>query len=251
MAVLRRLYSPTPQYTPLIQSKPHYLNAIRVAYADDHEMVRKGIIGYINTFEGCSVILEANDGNELLLQMEHASQLPDICILDIFMPVLNGLETLIQIKARWSHIRVLILTGHSTDYYLTRMIRAGADGYLQKNCSPKELETALRSIQDNGIYSPDVETYKFYRAVKNNEVKLPEFSEKEIALLKHCCSDLSYDQIAQKLNTTLHSVDWYRNSLFKKLNVGSRSSLVMYAIQFGLVALDIDATAQSLKLKKH
>ncbi len=120
--------------------------------------------------------------------MEQAPQLPDICILDIFMPVLNGLETLIQIKARWPHIRVLILTGHSTDYYLTRMIRGGADGYLQKNCSPKELEESLRSIHDNGIYSPDVATYKFYRSVKNNEIKLPEFSEKEIALLKYCCS---------------------------------------------------------------
>jgi len=196
------------------------------------------------------MILQADNGQELIDQLKKVTILPDICILDIFMPVLNGLDTLIQLQEKWPEIRTLIFTGHNTDYYLIQMIRAGANGYLQKNCSPTELETALRSIYENGVYNSDIMTYKFYKAVKNNETKLPEFTRNEIELLKYCCSDLSYDQIAQKLGTTMRSVDWFRNSLFKKLHVGSRSSLVMYAIQFGLVSLDIDVTNKSLTTKK-
>ena len=223
---------------------------IKIAYADDHAIVRRGICEFINTFRRCAVILEANNGRELLSLLEKAEEMPDICILDIFMPVLNGLETLIEIHKRWEDMKVLVLTGHSTDYYMIQMVSAGANGYLQKNCSPKELEAALHSIYENGIYNSDILTYQFYRSVKNKKVKLPTFTGNEIKLLTYCCSDLSYEQIADKMSTTARSVDWVRLSLFKKLNVGSRSSLVMYAIQFGLVELDIDETGKSLRTQK-
>lgn len=214
--------------------------------------MRTSLSEYINhNFKGCQVAFEADNGKDLIEQLEKSSRSPDLCILDIFMPVLNGLETLIQLRLRWPDIKVLILTGQKTEYYVIQMIQAGANGYLKKNCSPSELEIAIRSIHQNGVFSSDSMTQVLYKAIKNRGARLSEFSRMEIELLRHCCSDLNYDQIAEKLGTTLRSVDWYRNSLFKKLSVRSRSSLVMYAIQFGLVDLDIDITGKSVQVKRN
>lgn len=224
---------------------------IHIGYAEDHALVRKGIAGFINTIPGCSICIEGSNGQELLEQLEQAETLPELCILDIFMPVMNGLETLVHIKERWPGMKVLILTAHDTEYYLPQVLRAGANGYLLKDCEPEELKNAIFSICEHGVYSSDATAQKFYRSVVNKEIQLPEFSDMEIALLRYCCSDLSYAQIADQMHTTLHSVDWYRNSLFKKLHVGSRSGLVMYAIQFGIVQLDIDVTARSVVLKQQ
>ena len=213
-------------------------------------MVRKGISEYINTFSGCRVVLEAANGLDLLGQIEKADTLPHLCILDIFMPVLNGLNTLLRMREQWPDMKVLVLTGHNPDFYLIQMLRAGANGYLQKDCSPQELERAIRTVHEMGVFGADIGNYSVFRKGKGKVEDLPDFTENEIALLGYCCSDLSYHQIADKMNTTHHSVDWYRNSLFRKLNVKSRSSLVMYAIQFGLVELDIDSTASGLRPKK-
>jgi DNA-binding NarL/FixJ family response regulator len=224
-------------------------DTIRIAYAEDHALIRKSICEYIKSFPGCVVVLEAKNGKELIEQMEKAEDLPNMCLLDIFMPEMNGLEALLEIKKRWPEMKSLVLTANSTEYYLPQVLRAGANGFLMKDCEPEELENAIRSIYANGIYTPDLEAYKFYRSVLNKEAKLPELTDIEVALLQFCCSDLSYVQIAEKMHTTPHSVDWHRLSLFKKLNVKSRSSLVMYAIQFGLVELNIDVTSKSLIAK--
>ncbi len=221
----------------------HSALPIRIAYADDHDIVRNGICELLNaSSQRCQVVIQAGNGEELIERLAGSAEPVDVCILDIFMPVLNGFETLKAIRLRWPEMRVLVLTGHNTDYYLIKMIMAGANGYLLKNCSPKELDTALISIYENGIYHSEVMTLKFFQAVIHKEVKLPLFTEHEVELLKHCCSDLSYVQIADKMGVTAKSVDWYRESLFKKLKVGSRSGLVMCAIRFGIIPMDIDTT---------
>jgi DNA-binding NarL/FixJ family response regulator len=224
---------------------------IKIAYADDHALVRKGITDYIRSFgPAYKVTIQAANGLELLEQLTQASELPDLCILDIFMPVMNGLEALVKIRERWPRMKALVLTAHNTDYYMLQFLRAGANGFLQKSCEPEELKNAVTAIYEHGVYSSDAAVYKYHKSEDNHEHIVPEFTDMEIAVLKLCCSDLSYTQIAQKLNTTMHSVDWYRSSLFKKLQVASRSGLVMFAIQFGLVELDIDPTAKSMMLKK-
>src|ERR1043165_5454227 len=119
---------------------------IRIAFADDQAMVRKGISEYIKSFDNCSVEFEASNGKEMIEKLEKADELPHICILDIFMPEMNGLETLTVIKERWPEIKVLVLTGHSTEYYMPQMLKAGANGYLLKDCEPEELEAAIREI---------------------------------------------------------------------------------------------------------
>ncbi len=223
---------------------------IRIAYADDHVLVRKCVVRYISSFAGCEVIIEACDGRDLIRQLNEAARLPDICILDIFMPHMNGWETLQKIKERWPDMKALILTAHSTDYYLPRLLLAGAGGFLIKDCEPEQLEKAIFAIHEYGMYSPDLDACRYLLSLINRSIKPPELTKEEILLLQHCCSDLSYAQIAEKMNTTMHSVDWHRNSLFKKLDVHSRSGLVVHAIQFGLVELSIDVTGRSIVLHK-
>jgi DNA-binding NarL/FixJ family response regulator len=219
---------------------------IQIAYADDHAIVRKGICELLNSLGTCHVAIEADNGQELIEKMEKSEKAIDICMLDIFMPVLNGFDSVTAIRERWPEMRILVLTGHNTDYYLIKMIMAGANGYLLKNCSPKELENALLAIHENGIYHSDIMSSRFFRSVMKKEIKLPTITEKETEFLKYCCSDMSYMQIAGKMGVTVKSVDWYRESLFKKLNVASRSGLVICAIQFGLMPLQIDTTGNTI-----
>ncbi len=212
---------------------------IHIAYADDHKAVRKGIISFLYGLGGIIVDIEANNGKELIRQMEKADRLPDVCILDINMPQMDGFEALVEIKKRWQYVKVLIVTVHDTELYIMRMIRSGANGYLLKSCDPEEIKKALFTIHNNGVYFSDVITSQFFYAVQNKEIKLPNFTAREIEVLKFCCTDLSYAKIAEKMRTTSRSVEGYRDSLFKKLKVNSRVSLALYAVQFGYVPLEI------------
>ncbi|XZF13924.1 response regulator transcription factor [Chitinophagaceae bacterium MMS25-I14] len=212
---------------------------IHVAYADDHATVRKGIITFMGELGGISVDIEAGNGKDLLKQLEQAEHVPDICIIDINMPEMNGFDTLIEIKKRWPNMKTLVLTIFDHELYIIRMILNGANGYLLKSCDPTDIKKALVSIYNNGIYHSELVSSQFLHAIKNKEIKLPNFTEKELQVLKYCCSDLSYAQIAKNMNTTARSVEGYRDSLFKKLKVNSRVSLALYAVQAGITPLEI------------
>ncbi len=212
---------------------------IHIAYADDHTAVRKGIISFLSGLGGIVVDIEANNGKELIKQLEKVKRLPDVCLLDINMPQMDGFETLVEIKKRWQSMKVLILTVHDAELYVIRMIRNGANGYLLKSCDPEEIKKALFTIDTKGVYFSDVISSRFFHAIQNKEIKLPNFTAKEIEVLKYCCTDMSYAQIGEKMGTTSRSVEGYRDSLFKKLKVNSRVSLALYAVRFGYVPLEI------------
>lgn len=212
-------------------------NPIEVAYADDHAIVRKGICELLNSLGEFRISIEADNGKHLIDQLLAAEQVPSICILDISMPIMDGLETIGEVRQRWPGMKFLVLTGHNTDYYLIKMIVAGANGYLLKNCSPRELQEALHAIHEQGVYHSELMNSRTVSQVMRREINPPEFTEREIELMRHCCSDLSYLKIAEQMGITLKSLDWARNSVFKKLNVTSRSGLVLFALQKGLVPL--------------
>jgi two-component system, NarL family, invasion response regulator UvrY len=215
--------------------------AISVAYADDHKVVRKGIVSILSEFNTISIDIEADNGKELIEKIEKVEQLPDICIIDISMPVMNGFQTQMELHKRWPSIKTLVLTAYDIELYIIKMIVNGANGYLLKNCDPREIEQALISIKTTGVYHSEISTSHLFHAVKSREIILPNFTEKEMQVLKYCCSDLSYSQIADQMNTTRRSVEGYRDSLFKKLGVNSRTMLALYAVQFGIVSLEINA----------
>lgn len=211
---------------------------VHIAYADDHKVVRKGLVFFLNSMWGIQVDIEADNGKDLITQLQNAGRLPDICLLDINMPEMNGFETIIKIKENWPQMKVLVLTVFDNEAYIIRMISYGANGYLLKSCDPEEIKAAILSIHNDGMYYSGNFTRQFVGDIKSKKVKPPKFTEGEALVLKYSCTDLSYSEIAGKLGTTTRSVEGYRDSLFKKLNVHNRVGLAMFAVQFGFAPIE-------------
>lgn len=206
---------------------------IRVAIADDHTVMRKGIAGLINKFENIRVVMEAGDGQALLEQLKSAKALPDICILDYSMPEMNGHETLLEIKKRFPAVKVMALSMFDNEYNILQMLSGGAGGYLLKDCQPEVLNAALRSIYTTGVYYSDgVPKEKFETSKEKISSQL---SEKEKQYLHLCCQGLLDKEIAEQMNISPRSVEPYRQSLCKKFKVKNKTDLIIFAIETGIV----------------
>lgn len=211
---------------------------VTVAYAEDHTSVRKSIISYLHDLGGIKVVIDAASGIEFIEKMEASDSIPDVCLIDIRMPELNGFETIAAIKQKWKGIKTLVLSSYVEELYVLRMIRAGVNGYLSKACDPEEIKAAILSIHQNGIYYSDLFAEKLAVAVQNGHLKIADFTEKELVLLKYCCTDMTYVQIAQTMRTTPKSIEGYRDNLFRKLQVNSRVSLALFAVRSGIVPME-------------
>jgi two-component system, NarL family, invasion response regulator UvrY len=211
---------------------------MKIAFADDQPIVREGIRSTIARHNYLSIIIEAKNGRELLDAIERAPELPDVCILDINMPVMNGFDTIEELKRRWPEMGVLVFTVFKNEWQLMRMMYYGANGYLLKSSGTDELCRAIVAVANNGLYYTDSEAMFLLKAIRNNQKPLPRITPKEMELLTHSCSELTYQEIAEKLNTSLPSIDGFRASLFKKLKISSRVGMVLFAVQFGLVSLN-------------
>ena len=210
---------------------------IKLAVAEDHEIVRKGVMEIILGFGGFSIDIEATNGKELFDKLSVAAVLPDIVVMDINMPIWDGYETLAAIKRKWPEMKVLILTMHKHELAIIKMFRGGANGYLLKNTPPKELHKALKTIYDTGLYFSEVASGNLYHRLQHSNV-IPLLSEKEIQLLKFCHTDLTYKEIADKMFVSDRTIAGYRINLFEKLAVNSRAGLVVCAIQMGLIPVE-------------
>ena len=212
---------------------------IEVAIADDHSLMRSALAKLINTFEGYSVIMEADNGKGLRAKiMKHV--IPDIVLLDVNMPEMDGFETTQWLHKKYPHVKVLALSMLSDERTIIKIFRLGAKGYLLKNTDPAELKTALDSVMNKNVYLSEYVSGKLVSGLHNNvdvEEKEAVLNEKEREFLRWTCSELSYKEIAEKMFISPRTVDDYRQSLFNKLKVHSRVGLVMYAIKNGVVAL--------------
>ena len=210
---------------------------IKIAIADDHEIVLNGVREIISGFGPFSVNITASNGQELYNKMSDAETLPDIVVMDISMPVWDGYETLDAIRKKWPEMKILVLTMHKHELAIIKMFRSGANGYLLKNSPPTELHKALLSIYDTGLYFSEVASSNLYHRLQHSNI-MPSLTEKEIQLLKFCHTDLTYKEIADKMHITERSVAGYRTGLFEKLGVNSRAGLVVCAIEMGLVRVE-------------
>jgi two-component system invasion response regulator UvrY len=211
---------------------------ITVAYADDHVAVRKAITSYLHDLGDIEVVIEADNGKELIEKIETSNVVPDVCIIDLKMPVLNGFETVPILRQKWKDIKILVLSTFVEEPYVVKMIRAGVNGYLSKSCDPEEIKAALLAIHNEGRYYSELFMENVALAIQQEQEKPTRISEKERVFLIHSCSDMSYAEIALKMKCTVKSVEGYRDNLFRKLGVNSRVSLVLYAIKSGLVPIE-------------
>jgi DNA-binding NarL/FixJ family response regulator len=205
---------------------------INLALADDHALFRRGLSELITGFENMNILFDAANGKELIEKLRTAKQLPEICVLDINMPEMNGYETAEKIKAEWPQIKILALSMLDTELNVIKMIKAGAGGYILKDAEPKELQKALLAVHNDGFYHSDLVSTR----MRHREGPLS-LTEKEETFLGFCCTELTYRDIAERMNVSPRTVDGYRDILFAKLDVKSRTGLAIYAIKSGIVTL--------------
>lgn len=209
---------------------------INVAIIDDHILLRTALARLVNSFEGYTVLLEADNGKDLRNRiMQHL--VPDVVLLDVNMPEMDGFETTQWLHKNYPHIKVLVLSMLSDERTIIKMFRLGAKGYLLKNTDHEELKKALDSVTNKNVYLSEYVSDKLvsglHKDVDKDESPVL-LNEKEREFLRWTCTELSYKEIAEKMFLSPRTIDDYRQSLFNKLKVHSRVGLVMYAIKNGI-----------------
>lgn len=211
---------------------------------DDHILLRDALAGVINGFDDCKVMLAATNGKELMekLQPDH---LPNLVILDLNMPEMDGYETARNLRMTYPEIYVLVLSMYDSEVSLLRMLQAGARGFLKKDIHPAELKLAIQSVIATGYYYSAGSAGRLVSLFRKGQARNPgaqpeqfNLTANEIRFLQLAGTEMSYKEIATLMEISPRTVDNYRDSLFVKLNVKSRVGLAIYAVKSGLVTLE-------------
>jgi len=211
-------------------------NKIHIAIVDDHTLFRNGVAALMAEFDELQVIFEAENGQQMQLALAKHGQ-PDVILMDINMPVMDGYASTKWVKQNYPKVRVLALSMFEDDKAVIQMIKCGAGGYVLKESRPRELLEAIRAIHEKGVYINEMVSGKLLRSVADKD-DAPDISKKELEFLRLCCSELTYKEIADQMFVSPRTVDNYREALFLKLNLKSRSGLVLYAIQNGIFTFE-------------
>lgn len=209
-----------------------------VALVDDHILLRNSLAKIINNFEGYSVLFQADHGQHFIDQITKQNT-PNIVLLDISMPVMDGFETAIWIQKNLPDTKVLVLSMMDNDSNVIKMINLGVKGFILKDSKPAILKEAFDCILQKGFYTNDLVNNSMLHFVNKSSETLStksiELTEKEQEFTRYACTELTYKEIAKEMNTSPRNVDMYRDQIFEKLNIKSRVGLVLYAIKEGLV----------------
>ena len=207
----------------------------KIALIEDHVLLRNGLAGLINSFEDFRVSIEADHGRDFIQQLEKEEE-PDIALLDVTMPVMNGFETADWIHENLKHTRVLVLSMIDSEAVMISMLKKGARGYLFKDSKPDVFRQALQDVRDTGFYMNDRVSSKVHRYISEPDRQEPgiRLTSRELEFLKLTCSEMPYKEIAQNMGVSPRTVDSYRDTLFDKLGVTSRVGFVLFAIKNGI-----------------
>ncbi len=210
---------------------------IRIAVAEDVSILRKGLCRLLSSYTGFSIEIEAANGRELLDMLRSSGKHIDICLLDINMPEMDGHATIQVLKQEWPHIKVLVLSIYNDDYNIIRMLRNGANGYILKTCTPEELHQAINAVYELGFFHSELVNEHVLHLLQQGKHTRSNhmLSDKDYEFLSYCCSELTYKEIAEVMKLSPRTVEGYRDALCEKLNVKSRTGLVMYAMRIGIV----------------
>lgn len=222
------------------------MDKIRIIFADDHVIVRDGLRALLKSDPQFSLLGEGADGQEALELV--AKYHPDVAMLDISMPRMNGIEATKVIKKEHPSTRIMILTIHENEQYVYEMLQAGADGYVLKNAEKKEIFDGIRAVAKGEHYfSSEVSKLLIGDLVKKargNSVQEgesgSELTSRETEVLKFIAEGLTSRQIAEKLFLSVSTVNSHRANLKKKLNIRDTAGLVKYALQAGLTRVEAE-----------
>lgn len=217
-------------------------NIKTVVIVDDQAMIRKGLAVLVNMFPNYSVFFDAANGRELQNQLD-PNHLPDIVLLDIVMPYMDGYETAGWLHINYPEIKVLALSTMDSESAIIKMIKHGAKGYVLKDADPEELKLAFDEVISRGYFFNEIITRKVMKCInqlidENNPLPVfAKLTDRELQFLRLACSEKTYQKIAQEMFVSERTVDGYREALCKKLGLNTRVGLVMFAIKNKLVEL--------------
>ncbi len=210
---------------------------IRIVIVDDHKLFRKGMLELVNDFEGYTVIWEAENGKEFTQKLK-PENMPDIVLLDISMPIMDGFQTAEWISDHYPEIKTMALSMHNDDESIMKMLRAGVNGYILKNIDPAELKIALNALETEGTYYTGRIANLVVKSLSRKKTVRPDLLDREIEFLKLACTELPYKSFAPFLKCHPRVVESIRETLFRKLEVESRVGLVKYAIKNGIYSME-------------
>lgn len=210
-----------------------------LALADDHVLLRHGLSVLLKSLGYC-VSFEASNGQQVVEKLAVLPP-PQLVLMDINMPVMDGFVTTKWLKEHYPSVRVLALSMLDDEASVVKMIRNGARGFVLKDCEPEDLDTAISSVLQKGFYHSEMVSGKLMNALSKKEDEQPRqesavpLTEKEQAFLRWICTDYSLKEIATKMNVSPRTIDGYRDALSEKLSIKTRVGLALYAVRHSLV----------------
>lgn len=212
------------------------MKKIDIIIVDDHLLFSQALNGLILDFEEFNVLAALNNGSEVVNYFSGENPLPHIILMDIKMPVMNGIETTEWLSAHFPEIKVLALSMECEEDTILKMLRAGAKGYLLKDIHPTVLHHALKEVYNTGFFYTENVTKSLMNSGSNKSKENNiDFKKNELTFLKLACSEMTYKEIADTMFLSPKTIENYRESLFEKLNVKSRIGLVLYALKENIV----------------
>ena len=214
------------------------MEKIKILIVDDHILFSKALKNLIEDNLDFKVITQLKNGLELQKYFKKPKfVIPDIVLMDVQMPIINGIEATKWLSENFKHIKVLALTMEDEEETILKMLRAGAKGYLLKDIHPSVLHKAIYETLEKGFYYTEQvsDTLLHAEKIKINSLQKIELRPRELEFLKLACKELTYKEIANKMNLSPKTIDGYREQLFSKLEIKSRIGLVLYAFKENLV----------------
>jgi len=212
---------------------------IKVAIADDHKIFRKGVILSLRHYPNIRFVQEAENGEELISHL--AETKPDVVLMDLRMPVKDGIEATKYISKHFPHIAVLVLTMHEDDKFVTHLMENGANGYLLKSTDPAEIKKAIVEVSAKGYYLNNFVNRILLKRAHNKSRSIPslnnsvEVSDKEKDVLRYICMEFTSQEIGEKMNISARTVESIKERLMERFGVKNTAGLVFFAVKNELV----------------
>lgn len=212
------------------------LQPITIAIADDHQMMRDGFISMLKTNypDVFNLLFSAENGKDLIHKLNTSTTSPDILLLDVSMPIMNGYAAMEVIHKKWPDLKVLGMSMYDDDYVIIKMLLNGACGFITKDIAPDDIYTAITTAYQKGVYFHGVSKKFNARSKSKLKEQVPNITAKELHFLSLCATDMPYKEIAKELCLSVRTIHSYRDSIFNKFDINNRVGLALFAICLGL-----------------
>ncbi|UOE51724.1 response regulator transcription factor [Mucilaginibacter sp. SMC90] len=213
--------------------------SIQIAIIDNHTLFRQGMISLLDDFKEINILFDAENGEDMISKLKKFP-LPEIVLMDITMPVMDGYKATAWLKENHPAVKVLALSMSDEDKPIINMLKSGAVGYMLKESKIRDVVYAMQNIQKHGYYLNELVSGKLLYTMQNKNTsadKSKELTSNELIFLKLSCSELTYRQIADEMNLSPHTIDNYRESLFQKFGLKSRTGMVLFAIKNQIITV--------------